>query len=125
MRRNYWGGDCYAHGLLALGQIDVIAETTMKLWDWAALVPVVEGAGGRVTDWAGQPLRPGGDGRVLSVGDPALLDAGDRAAGGVVRVVGWGLWRCCCYCERRGYDGAQAGWGLRRRCAPRNDRSGQ
>ena len=73
VRRNYWGGDCYAHGLLALGQIDVIAETTMKLWDWAALVPVVEGAGGRVTDWAGQPLRAGGDGRVLSVGDPALL----------------------------------------------------
>ncbi len=73
VRRNYWGGDCYAHGLLALGQIDVIAETTMNLWDWAALVPVVEGAGGRVTDWSGQALRPGGDGRVLSVGDPALL----------------------------------------------------
>ncbi len=73
VRRNYWGGDCYAHGLLALGQIDVIAECTMKLWDWAALVPVIEGAGGKVTDWAGQPLRPGGDGRVLSVGDPALL----------------------------------------------------
>jgi inositol-phosphate phosphatase / L-galactose 1-phosphate phosphatase / histidinol-phosphatase len=73
VRRNYWGGDCYAHGLLALGQIDVIAETTMKLWDWAALVPVVEGAGGRVTDWSGQRLRPDGDGRVLSVGDPALL----------------------------------------------------
>jgi myo-inositol-1(or 4)-monophosphatase len=72
-RRNYWGGDCYAHGLLAIGQIDVIAETTMNLWDWAALVPVIEGAGGRVTDWSGQALRPGGDGRVLSVGDPALL----------------------------------------------------
>jgi histidinol-phosphatase len=73
VRRNYWGGDCYAHGLLALGQIDVIAENTMKLWDWAALVPVVEGAGGRVTDWSGHTLRPDGDGRVLSVGDPALL----------------------------------------------------
>lgn len=73
VRRNYWGGDCYAHGLLALGQIDVVTESTMKLWDWAALVPVVEGAGGKVTDWSGQPLRPGGDGRVLSVGDPALL----------------------------------------------------
>jgi fructose-1,6-bisphosphatase/inositol monophosphatase family enzyme len=45
----------------------------MNLWDWAALVPVIEGAGGRVTDWQGQALRPGGDGRVLSVGDPALL----------------------------------------------------
>jgi histidinol phosphatase-like enzyme (inositol monophosphatase family) len=73
VKRNYWGGDCYAHGLLALGQIDVIAETTMKLWDWAALVPVVEGAGGKVTDWSGHKLHPGGDGRVLSVGDPTLL----------------------------------------------------
>jgi myo-inositol-1(or 4)-monophosphatase len=75
VRRNYWGGDCYAHGLLALGQIDVIAETTMKLWDWAALVPVIEGAGGRVTDWSGNRLRPDGDGTVLSVGDPSLLPA--------------------------------------------------
>ena len=73
VRRNYWGGDCYAYGLLALGQIDVVAERDMKLWDWAALVPVVEGAGGRVTDWAGAPLRPDGDGTVLAVGDPALL----------------------------------------------------
>ncbi len=73
VRRNYWGGDCYAHGLLAIGQIDIITESTMKLWDWAALVPVVEGAGGKVTDWAGQPLRPDGDGRVISVGDPRLL----------------------------------------------------
>jgi histidinol phosphatase-like enzyme (inositol monophosphatase family) len=71
--RNYWGGDCYAHGLLAIGQIDIITENTMKLWDWAALVPVVEGAGGKVTDWSGQPLHPDGDGRVLSVGDPTLL----------------------------------------------------
>ena len=74
-RRNYWGGDCYAHGLLALGQIDIIAENSMHLWDWAALVPVIEGAGGRITDWAGQTLRPDGDGTVLSVGDPALLPA--------------------------------------------------
>ena len=73
VRRNYWGGDCYAHGLLSIGQIDLVVESTMKLWDWAALVPVVEGAGGRVTDWSGGRLRPDGDGRVLSVGDPALL----------------------------------------------------
>lgn len=73
VRRNYWGGDCYAYGLLAIGQIDIVAECSMKVWDWAALVPVVEGAGGRVTDWAGQPLRADGDGSVLAVGDPALL----------------------------------------------------
>jgi myo-inositol-1(or 4)-monophosphatase len=73
VRRNYWGGDCYAYGLLALGQIDVVAERDMKLWDWAALVPVVEGAGGRVTDWSGRPLRPDSDGTVLAVGDAVLL----------------------------------------------------
>lgn len=75
VRRMSWGGDCYAYGLLALGHIDIIAECDMKPWDWAALVPVIEGAGGRVTDWNGQPLRPDGDHTVLAVGDPALLPA--------------------------------------------------
>ncbi len=75
VRRNSWGGDCYAHGLVALGLIDIVVEADMKVWDWGALVPVIEGAGGSVTDWQGQPLRPGGDGRVLSVGDKTLLPA--------------------------------------------------
>ena len=75
VRRASWGGDCYAYGLLALGHLDIIAESDMKPWDWAALVPVIEGAGGRVTDWNGQTLRAEGDGRVLAVGDPALLPA--------------------------------------------------
>ena len=34
VRRLTWGGDCYAYGLLALGQIDIVAEATLKLWDW-------------------------------------------------------------------------------------------
>ncbi len=71
--RTYYGGDCYSYGLLALGQIDIVVEAGNKVWDWAALVPVVEGAGGRVTDWAGGKLHPDGDGRVIAVGDPALL----------------------------------------------------
>ena len=75
VKRVSWGGDCYAYGLLALGQIDVIAECDMKPWDWAALVPVIHGAGGRVTDWQGETLRMDGDGSVLAVGDPALLAA--------------------------------------------------
>jgi myo-inositol-1(or 4)-monophosphatase len=75
VRRNYWGGDCYAHGLVALGQIDIVAETDMKVWDWGPLVPVIAGAGGSVTDWQGKALHPDGDGSVLSVGDPALLPA--------------------------------------------------
>jgi myo-inositol-1(or 4)-monophosphatase len=79
VRRVTYGSDCYAYGLLALGQIDVIAESSLKVWDWAALVPVIEGAGGRMTDWNGERLRADGDGRVLAVGDPALLDAAVRA----------------------------------------------
>nr|WP_194300811.1 inositol monophosphatase family protein [Acetobacter oeni] len=82
VKRVSWGGDCYAYGLLAAGYIDVIAECDMKTWDWAALVPVVEGAGGRMTDWNGDPLRAGGDGTVLAVGNPALLnDAVERLRG--------------------------------------------
>lgn len=72
-RRVSWGGDCYAYGLLALGHLDIVAEGDLKIWDWAALQPVVEGAGGAMTDWQGRPLTPQSDGRVLAVGDPALL----------------------------------------------------
>jgi myo-inositol-1(or 4)-monophosphatase len=75
VRRNYWGGDCYAYGLLALGQIDVIVECDLKPWDWAALLPVIVGAGGAVTDWLGRPPRVGGDGRIIAVGDAGLLAA--------------------------------------------------
>jgi histidinol phosphatase-like enzyme (inositol monophosphatase family) len=73
VRRTTWGGDCYAYGLIALGCVDVIAEAGLKVWDWAALVPIIEGAGGRITGWNGAALHDGCDGRVLAVGDPALL----------------------------------------------------
>ena len=81
-RRTSFGGDCYAYGLLALGQIDAIAEADLKVWDWAALQPVIEGAGGSLTDWRGQRLRPDGDGRALALGDPALLDEATRLLAG-------------------------------------------
>jgi myo-inositol-1(or 4)-monophosphatase len=74
-RRTTWGGDCIAYGLLALGLVDVVVDATMKPWDWAALVPIVEGAGGRCTDWAGKPLRLDGDSTVVAVGDEKLLPA--------------------------------------------------
>lgn len=75
VRRTSWGGDCYIYGLVALGLLDVVVDATMKPWDWAALVPVVEGAGGRVTDHAGRPLTLESVGDVLAVGDPSLLPA--------------------------------------------------
>lgn len=67
------GGDCYNYALLASGHGDLVVEEGLKLHDWAALLPVVEGAGGRMTDWRGQSLHKGSDGRVVAVGDPALL----------------------------------------------------
>lgn len=73
VKRMSWGGDCYAYGLLALGQIDLILEYGNKIWDWAALVPIIEGAGGIMTDWQGNALTLGNkNSSVLALGDPAL-----------------------------------------------------
>lgn len=80
-RRVTYGGDCYAYGLLALGLIDVIAESDLKPWDWVALQPVIEAAGGSMTDWAGQPLRLDGPGQALALGDRALLPEAVRLLG--------------------------------------------
>lgn len=73
-KRMMMGGDCYNYGLLASGHLDLICEAGLKLHDWAALVPVVEGAGGTMCDWNGDPLHAGSDGQVLALGDPARLE---------------------------------------------------
>jgi histidinol phosphatase-like enzyme (inositol monophosphatase family) len=73
-RRMVMGGDCYNYAMLATGQLDIVCEAGLKLYDWAALVPVVEGAGGTMADWNGDPLHIGSDGHVLALGDPARLE---------------------------------------------------
>ena len=73
-KRMVMGGDCYNYGCLASGQIDIVAEAGLKLHDYAALVPVVEGAGGVMGDWRGEPLHAGSDGTVIALGDPARLE---------------------------------------------------
>ncbi|MDO6413876.1 histidinol-phosphatase [Sphingomonas sp. BIUV-7] len=75
VRDTIWGGDCYNYGLVASGHLDLVVEAGLKLYDFAALVPVVEGAGGRMTDWAGEPLGRASDGRVIAAGDAALIEA--------------------------------------------------
>ena len=72
-RDTLWGGDCYNYALLASGHLDLVVEAGLKLHDFAALVPVVEGAGGRMCDWEGRPLTGASDGRVVAVGDAAIL----------------------------------------------------
>ena len=73
-RRLIWGGDCYNYGLLASGHIDVVVESGLKLHDFAALIPVVEGAGGMMCDWTGEPLSATSAGDVIALGDPARLE---------------------------------------------------
>lgn len=68
-----YGLDCYAYAILASGFIDLVIESGLKPYDMMALIPVIRGAGGSVTNWDGGA--PGACGRLLAVGDPALLEA--------------------------------------------------
>jgi len=62
-----YGGDCYAYGLLAMGFIDLVVESSLKPWDVQALIPIIEGAGGLFTSWDGGDAQNGG--RVIAAGD--------------------------------------------------------
>lgn len=68
------GCDAYAYAMVAAGTIDVVVESGLKSWDIDAAIPVIQGAGGLVTDWRGQTV--GGDGgQIVIAGDRACLDA--------------------------------------------------
>lgn len=73
VREVLYGGDCHNYGLLASGWLDLVVEASLKLHDFAALVPVIEGAGGAMRDWSGQPLHAASDGRVIAAGDARLM----------------------------------------------------
>ncbi len=74
-RRRYGGTDCYAYAMLAAGWIDMVCESGLQLHDFAALAPVIAGAGGLITNWAGNPLEIDSKGDVIAVGDARLLPA--------------------------------------------------
>ncbi|MCP1854776.1 MULTISPECIES: histidinol-phosphatase [unclassified Bradyrhizobium] len=67
-----FGGDCYNYGLLASGHIDLVIETRMEPYDFMALVPVIEEAGGIVTDWEGKPLTITSGKRVIAASTAEL-----------------------------------------------------
>lgn len=52
--------DAYGHGLLATGRVDIMLDPVMNIWDCAALLPIVEEAGGSFTDWKGGRRIDGG-----------------------------------------------------------------
>ncbi|MCK0198395.1 histidinol-phosphatase [Ancylobacter sp. 6x-1] len=67
VRLSRYGGDCYGYCMVAAGHVDLIIETNLKDHDIVPLIPVIEGAGGIVTDWDGNPALGGG--RVVVAGD--------------------------------------------------------
>jgi histidinol phosphatase-like enzyme (inositol monophosphatase family) len=71
-RLTRYGLDAYAYARLAAGTIDMVAETGLQSHDVAALIPVIEGAGGVVTDWRGEKARLGG--QIVAAGTRKILD---------------------------------------------------
>ena len=76
VRLPIYGGDCYAYGLLAMGFADLVVETGLQPYDFMALAPVIEGAGGRITDWAGPAARA----RLVGAGGGRRRRRGSHAA---------------------------------------------
>ncbi len=67
VRLSRYGGDCYAYCVLAAGHIDLVIESGLKAYDIAALIPIIEGAGGVVTAWDGSSAANGGT--IIAAGD--------------------------------------------------------
>ncbi|MEM1316816.1 MAG: histidinol-phosphatase [Pseudomonadota bacterium] len=65
-----YGCDCTAYGLLAAGHVDLVIENGLNIYDIAALIPIVRGAGGIVTSWDGGDPSKGGD--VIAAATEAL-----------------------------------------------------
>src|SRR6516165_5812710 len=61
-----FGGDCYLYGMLASGFCELVVESHLKPHDFMAVIPVVTGAGGRISDWRGAPLDIASDGRMVA-----------------------------------------------------------
>ncbi|MFP8966021.1 histidinol-phosphatase [Pokkaliibacter sp. CJK22405] len=59
-RLSRYGGDCYAYCMLASGHIDAVIESDLKPYDIQALIPLIEAAGGIITNWQGESAANGG-----------------------------------------------------------------
>jgi myo-inositol-1(or 4)-monophosphatase len=66
-RLSRYGGDCYAYCMVAAGYVDLVIEAGLKPHDVLPLIPIVEGAGGIITDWTGGTATKGG--RIIAAGD--------------------------------------------------------
>ncbi len=76
VRMTRYHGDCYIFAMLAMGFVDMVIEGPLKRWDIAALIPLVEGAGGVITNWEGEAWRDGD--KVLACGDRRIHEQAIR-----------------------------------------------
>ncbi len=67
-----FGYDCYPHALLASGHVDCVIDYDLKPYDYLPVAALVQGAGGLMTDWEGNPLTRESDGRIISAATPQL-----------------------------------------------------
>ncbi len=68
-----YGCDAYAFAMVAQGTMDIALETGLKPWDIEAIIPVIENAGGMVTNWRGEDV-PAEAGQVIAAGSRELID---------------------------------------------------
>lgn len=67
-----FGGDCYSYASIASGCVDIVIDPTMQVYDYAALVPIIEMSGGVITDWQGNDLNLQSDVNVVASGNRVL-----------------------------------------------------
>ena len=79
-----YGGCCMSYGLLAAGRTDLALDTGFKVWDYAPFRPIVEGAGGVITDWQGRPLTLHSGTQVLAAGSAARHEEALRLIAGAL-----------------------------------------
>lgn len=72
VRYTQYGGSCYAYGVLASGRTDLAIDADLDPHDIIAGAAVIEGAGGKITDWSGEPITLAWRGQVLAAGDADL-----------------------------------------------------
>ena len=71
-RYHRFGGDCYMYGMIASGFIEIVVEDTLKTHDYMALIPVIEGAGGKVTDKYGKSITLNSEGSIVATANSKL-----------------------------------------------------
>jgi histidinol phosphatase-like enzyme (inositol monophosphatase family) len=73
VRLSRFGGDCYAYCMVAAGYVDLVVEAGLDAYDIVPLIPIIEGAGGVVTNWQGESAANGG--RIVAAGDRRVHEA--------------------------------------------------